>query len=104
MAAGVGTFDLLGFTLFWRKTRGGHWGQDFRTREARIHRAIGAIIDFCRRHRHEPVKEQHASLCRCINGHFNYFGANGNVASLARFVRAATPGSSGCGAGVTVRA
>jgi group II intron reverse transcriptase/maturase len=87
---GPGTFDFLGFTLFWRKTRGGAWGQNFRTREARIHRAIVAIADFCRRHRHEPVKEQHASLCRRINGHFNYFGANGNVASLDRLVRAAT--------------
>jgi len=87
---GPGTFDFLGFTLFWRKTRGGGWGQNFRTREARIHRAIVAITDFCRRHRHEPVKEQHASLCRRINGHFNYFGVNGNVASLARLVRAVT--------------
>jgi RNA-directed DNA polymerase len=49
-----------------------------------------AIADFCRRHRHEPVKEQHASLCRRINGHFNYFGGNGNVASLARLVRTVT--------------
>ena len=85
---GPGTFDFLGFTLLWRKTRGGTWGQNFRTRQARIQRAIVAITDFCRRHRHEPVKEQHASLCRRINGHFNYFGANGNVASLARLVRA----------------
>ena len=87
---GPGTFDFLGFTLFWRKNRGGGWTQNFRTREARIQRAIVAITDFCRRHRHEPVREQHASLCRRINGHFNYFGVNGNVASLARLVRAVT--------------
>lgn len=85
---GPGTFDFLGFTLLWRKTRNGPWGQNFRTREARLQRAIVAITDFCRRHRHESVKEQHASLCRRINGHFNYFGVNGNVASLARLIRA----------------
>jgi group II intron reverse transcriptase/maturase len=87
---GPGTFDFLGFTLLWRKTRNGPWGQNFRTREARLQKAIVAITDFCRRHRHEPVKAQHASLCRRINGHFNYFGVNGNVASLARLVREAT--------------
>jgi group II intron reverse transcriptase/maturase len=86
---GPGTFDFLGFTLLWRKTRNGPWGQNFRTREARLQKALVAISDFCRRHRHEPVKEQHASLCRRINGHFNYFGVNGNVASLARLIRAA---------------
>ncbi len=48
-----------------------------------------ALNDFCRRHRHEPVKEQHASLCRRIRGHINYFGVNGNIASVAQLVRAA---------------
>ncbi|HSQ54978.1 MAG TPA: group II intron reverse transcriptase/maturase [Gemmata sp.] len=85
---GPGTFDFLGFTLLWRKTRKGPWAQNFRTRKARLQRAIVAINDFCRRHRHEPVKEQHASLCRRVNGHFNYFGVNGNVSSLARLVKA----------------
>jgi group II intron reverse transcriptase/maturase len=85
---GPGTFDFLGFTLLWRKTRNGAWGQNFRTREVRLQRAIVAITDYCRRHRHEPVKEQHASLCRRINGHINYFGVNGNVAGLVRLLRA----------------
>jgi hypothetical protein len=34
-----------------------------------------ALDDFCRRHRHEPVTEQHAALCRRINGHINYFAS-----------------------------
>lgn len=86
---GPGTFDFLGFTLLWQRTRKGHWGQHFRTRKARLQRATTALNDFCRRHRHEPVKKQHASLCRRICGHINYFGVNGNLASLARLVRAA---------------
>ena len=86
---GPGTFDFLGFTLLWRKTRKGHWGQQLKTRKARLQRAKQALSDFCRRHRHEPVKEQHASLCRRINGHFNYFGVNGNLDSLKLLVRAA---------------
>jgi RNA-directed DNA polymerase len=86
---GPETFDFLGFTLLWRKTQKGHWGQWFRTRTARLQRAKLALNDFCRRHRHEPVKEQHAALCRRINGHINYFGVNGNLDGVVRLVRAA---------------
>ncbi len=86
---GPGTFDFLGFTLLWRRTRKGKWGQNFRTRKARLQRAKMALNDYCRRHRHESVKEQHASLCRRISGHINYFGVNGNIASVAQLVRAA---------------
>jgi RNA-directed DNA polymerase len=86
---GPGTFDFLGFTLLWQKTRKGHWGQNFRTRKARLQRAKSALGDFCRSHRHLSVREQHASLCRRIRGHFNYFGVNGNLDSIARLVKAA---------------
>jgi RNA-directed DNA polymerase len=86
---GPGSFDFLGFTSFWRRTRGGHWVQSLRTRKARLQRAQKALNDYCRSHRHEPVKEQHASLCRRISGHYNYFGVNGNSASLHRLFEAA---------------
>lgn len=86
---GPGTFDFLGFTLLWQKTRKGNWGQHFRTRKARLQRAKSALNDFCRSHRHEPIAVQHASLCRRISGHFNYFGVNGNLDSLKRLERAA---------------
>jgi RNA-directed DNA polymerase len=81
---GPGTFDFLGFTLFWRRTRGGGWCVGCRTRQARLRRAIEAVYDWCRRHRHEPVGAQHAALTRRIRGHFNYFGVNGNQRSLGR--------------------
>lgn len=78
------TFDFLGFTLHWRRTREGRWAVACRTRRARLGRAIKAVYDWCRRHRHLEVREQHAALVRRIEGHFNYFGVNGNTASLAR--------------------
>jgi hypothetical protein len=61
-----------------------------RTRTARLRRFIGAVADWCRGHRHEPVKEQHAALTRRIAGHFNYFGVNGNVPCLRHVLRACT--------------
>ena len=65
---GPGTFDFLGFTLYWRRTRGGRWQLAFKTRRARLERAIQRVHDFCRRHRHRPVPEQHKGLMRRLRG------------------------------------
>jgi group II intron reverse transcriptase/maturase len=86
---GPATFDFLGFTLYWRRSRSGWWVPSLKTRTARLRRAITAVADFCRRHRRRPVKEQHAGLKRRLVGHFNYFGVNGNVQSLQRLVHEA---------------
>ena len=83
---GPGTFDFLGFTLYWMKTRKGGWRLGMRTRKACMHRAIKAIGDWCRSHRHEPLKQQHASLKRRLDGHYDYFGVNGNITSLDRLL------------------
>jgi group II intron reverse transcriptase/maturase len=83
---GPSTFDFLGLTLYWRRSRGGYWVLGLKTRTARLRRAIMAIADWCRRHRHASVREQHAALTRKLVGHFNYFGVSGNVPSLAKLV------------------
>lgn len=84
---GPATFDFLGFTHFWRRTRSGTWTVGVKTRTASLRRFIVNIADWCRSHRHEPVKEQHAALTRRIAGHFNYFGVNGNVSCLKHVQR-----------------
>ena len=86
---GPETFDFLGFTHYWRRSRAGRWVPGLKTRTARLRRAITAVADYCRRHRHKPVKEQHASLKRRLVGHFNYFGVNGNIRSLRMLVHEA---------------
>jgi len=86
---GPATFDFLGFTLYWRRTRGGRWGMACKTRQTRLRRAIQNVADWCRGHRHLPVKAQHAALTRRIQGHFNYFGVNGNFRSLRLLVEEA---------------
>jgi group II intron reverse transcriptase/maturase len=83
---GPGTFDFLGFTFYWRRTRRGRWVMWCKTRHARLRRAKQSIAEWCRRHRHLPVKAQHAALTRRLVGHFNYFGVNGNFRSLAHLV------------------
>ncbi|MCO6438634.1 MAG: group II intron reverse transcriptase/maturase [Phycisphaerae bacterium] len=79
---GPGTFDFLGFTLYWQRARSGRWEIACKTRRARLRRAIKAAYDWCRSYRHLPVRQQHAALVRRIRGHFNYFGVNGNTRSL----------------------
>jgi RNA-directed DNA polymerase len=80
---GPGTFDFLGFTLYWRKTLRGRWYMACKTRRARQGRAIQAVYAWCRSHRHEEVAAQHAGLRSRLQGHYNYFGVNGNLKSLA---------------------
>ena len=85
---GPATFDFLGFTFYWRRTRIGHWRMGCKTRRASLRRAKQALYDWCRRHRHQPVEAQHAALGRRLRGHFNYFGVNGNFQSLRQLVGA----------------
>ena len=87
---GGATFDFLGFTLNWQRTRRGAWRVAFRTRGARLRRAIKAATEWCRSHRHDPVKEQHQALSRKLNGHYNYFGVSGNSRALHKLRYAVT--------------
>ena len=81
---GPATFDFLGFTLHWRRSHRGGWALGMKTRRSRLARAITALYDWCRRHRHEPIATQHRALCRKLEGHYAYFGVNGNHRSLSR--------------------
>jgi group II intron reverse transcriptase/maturase len=80
------TFDFLGFCWYWRRTRKGSWSVACKTRRARLARAIQAVYVWCRENRHQPVKQQHEMLTRKVQGHINYFGVNGNMDSLERFL------------------
>jgi hypothetical protein len=80
---GPGTFDFLGFTLYWKRTRRGRWEMACKTRRARLSRAMRSVYEWCRRNRHRPIPVQHVALVRRIQGHYNYFGVNGNVRSLS---------------------
>jgi RNA-directed DNA polymerase len=80
-----GTFDLLGFTHYWAKSRKGYWVVKQKTARDRFQRALKRVADWCRRHRHEPVREQWTALKRKLLGHFGYFGITGNYQALCSF-------------------
>src|SRR5262247_1931369 len=85
---GPATFDFLGFTCSWARSRKGRWGRYGTTRRASLRRAKQALYDWCRRHRHQPVKAQHAARRQRVRGHCNSFGVSGTVRSLLRLVEA----------------
>ena len=83
---GSSTFDFLGFTHYWQRGRKGSWHVAWKTRTSRVSRAINAIHDWCRQHRHEAVSTQHQGLKTRIQGHMNYFGVNGNLRCIRMVV------------------
>jgi group II intron reverse transcriptase/maturase len=84
-----GTFDLLGFTHFWSRSRKGRWVLKRKTSKNRFHRGLQALAEWCRKNRHRPPAAQHRTLSQKLRGHFAYYGITGNSPSLARFRSAA---------------
>ena len=83
-----GTFDLLGFTHYWGRTRWGGWAVVRQTVSKRLSRAVRSIAQWCRTHRHRPVCEQHAILSQKVRGHYAYYGITGNARALQWFLLA----------------
>ena len=83
----AGTFDLLGFTHYWGRSRQGHWVVKRKTSKSRFRRGLTAIADWCRKNRHDAVPQQHETLSQKLRGHFAYYGITGNAVALNRFRR-----------------
>jgi RNA-directed DNA polymerase len=80
-----GTFDFLGFTHYWGKSRLGQWVVKRKTSSARLSRGLRRIGKWCRDNRHKPVAQQHEALCRKLHGHYAYYGITGNGLWLRKF-------------------
>ena len=80
-----GTFDLLGFTHYWAKSRKGYWVVKQKTAADRFRRTLKRIAEWCRQYRHAPIREQWAAMRRKLLGHFGYFGIIGNSYALHTF-------------------
>jgi group II intron reverse transcriptase/maturase len=83
---GERSFELLGFTHFWGRSRKGRWIVQRKTAKHRFSRALHEIGRWCRVHRHWPVADQQAALSRKLQGHYAYYGITGNARALVRFL------------------
>ena len=79
------SFDFLGFTHLWARSRRGSWVVKQQTAATRLRRALRAVSDWCRRHRHLPISAQREALSRKLRGHCAYYGITGNSRALWRF-------------------
>jgi group II intron reverse transcriptase/maturase len=80
-----GTFDLLGFTHYWARSRKGYWVVKLKTASDRFSRAVRSIDLWCRDNRHLPLSEQQQKLNEKLRGHYAYYGVTGNSDALSRF-------------------
>jgi RNA-directed DNA polymerase len=80
-----GSFDLLGFTHYWGRSRKGVWVVKRKTAQGRLSRALTRIAQWCRAHRHDPIADQHRTLSQKLRGHLAYFGITGNGLAIKGF-------------------
>jgi RNA-directed DNA polymerase len=80
-----GTFDLLGFTHYWSRSRKGNWVVKRKTSASRFTRAVRTTAQWCRNNRHRPIAEQHQALSQKLRGHYAYYGITGNSIAMNRF-------------------
>jgi group II intron reverse transcriptase/maturase len=82
---GKQSFDFLGFTHYWARSRRGFWVVKRKTASSRFSRALKRASAWFQEVRHQPVAWQHEQLVRKLRGHDNYYGIVGNHAALYRF-------------------
>ena len=79
---GGGTFDFLGFTLYWAKSRRGQWAIKKKTARKGLSRIMKRLWNWCNYNRHDPIKQQHEELCAKLRGHYQYYGVRSNYKAL----------------------
>jgi group II intron reverse transcriptase/maturase len=88
-AADGTSFDFLGLTHVWGRSRKGRPMVRQVTAKSRFARALAAVSDWCRKHRHWSLRDQHRHLSSMMRGHFAYYGVGGNSRRLRWFARQA---------------
>jgi RNA-directed DNA polymerase len=81
----AGSFDLLGFTHYWGRSRRGFWVVKRKTSKSRLCRGLTAVAQWCRKHRHQALAAQQSTLGQKLSGHYAYYGITGNASALSQF-------------------
>jgi len=81
------SFDFLGFTHHWGKSRKGKWVIRQKTAKDRLRRVLTKLSWWMRRTRHLTKAQQYKSLCSRMRGHYNYYGITGNTRAIQSFRR-----------------
>ncbi len=79
------SFDFLGFTFRWERSRQGKSVGKCRTSRQKFRRAMANFTEWCRTHRSLPLKKLFRALNAKLRGSYNSYGLIGNSDSLNAF-------------------
>lgn len=82
---GETSFDFLGFEFRWGTDRKGQARLQRRTARKKFRSSVKRVAEWCKKNRHQQMKEQFRRLNAKLRGYYNYYGVNGNYASLNEF-------------------
>jgi len=77
-----GTLDFLGFTHYWSKSRRGYWVVKRKTIGKRLKGYLKSLWMWCKKNRHDPLKDQYETLCRKLRGYYQYYGVTSNFKAI----------------------
>jgi group II intron reverse transcriptase/maturase len=77
-----GTFDFLGFTFYWGRSRSGYPVIKKKTARKRLNRYLKMTWNWCKENRHDPIREQYRTLCAKLRGYYQYFGVRSNYKAI----------------------
>ncbi len=89
---GANTFDFLGFTHYWARSRQGYWVIKRKTARKKVRKTAQALWDWCKKNRHMDLKKQYRILCSKLRGHYQYFGVRCNMRELEAILHHAKRG------------
>jgi len=82
---GETSFDFLGFEFRWGTDRKGQARLQRCTAGKKFRNSVKRVAEWCKKNRHLRMKEQFRRLNAKLRGYYNYYGVNGNYASLNEF-------------------
>lgn len=76
------TFDFLGFTYYWCRSRKGYPVIKKKTARKRLNRYLKMTWNWCKENRHDPIRDQYQTLCAKLRGYYQYFGVRSNYKAI----------------------
>jgi len=81
-----GTFNFLGFTHYWEKSRKGFYRVGRRTESKRFYKAVGKVSVWLQMNRNKmTLKDIWKKAAQKLIGHYAYYGMSGNFTKIKRY-------------------
>jgi group II intron reverse transcriptase/maturase len=86
-----GTFDFLGFTFYFGKSRAGRIIPKLKTKAKAINSKLKKVAVWFKQIRNElPLKQIWKTFCAKLRGHIQYYGVSHNIRSVEKFLHETT--------------